>query len=427
MNNNSSNNNLSGKHHFSIVLSFAVAMFAIISLIAVGFNQISFAAPNDGTSSSDKFTLSKYELSATGQQPRPVKISLFKSGLYLPIELMFTDNATLNVNTEVVTQGDAFKQYVQSTDFKNFIKGKHYVFCIDKSTDFPGYGSEYTRKDRINDGGIAYILSRSGIYSSGNSIIPAGTGGDYYEVFEAYATQLAIWLLNEDEGTLAKYDIITGADSIGIASTDGNYDLPIITDQGTVKTITDNILSVVEKAKAARIDGFNPTSIKIDCAEDISDVDGTNYYQSSLVQVTPTPNSNFVSYDLTLSGIEGIFPVNENGEEIKNLSNLTASDKFYIRIPKDKVGDGTNEITIGAVGKFSNVTLPYRYYLADDKQDLVGLGVGDDTPKDEKKLVVVSSPDTGASTSQTIYFIGLVVLLCGVGIIYANSKAIKNV
>ena len=31
-------------------------------------------------------------------------------------------------------------------------------------------------------------------------------------------------------------------------------------------------------------------------------------------------------------------------------------------------------------------------------------------------------PDTGISAAQTVYFIGLIVLLSGVGIIYANVK-----
>ena len=30
------------------------------------------------------------------------------------------------------------------------------------------------------------------------------------------------------------------------------------------------------------------------------------------------------------------------------------------------------------------------------------------------------------SAAQTIYFIGLIVLLCGVGIVYANAKPIEN-
>ena len=31
-------------------------------------------------------------------------------------------------------------------------------------------------------------------------------------------------------------------------------------------------------------------------------------------------------------------------------------------------------------------------------------------------------PDTGMTTAQTIYFIGLIILLSGVGIIYATAK-----
>ena len=30
------------------------------------------------------------------------------------------------------------------------------------------------------------------------------------------------------------------------------------------------------------------------------------------------------------------------------------------------------------------------------------------------------------STAQTIYFIGLIVLLCGVGIVYANAKPAES-
>ena len=39
---------------------------------------------------------------------------------------------------------------------------------------------------------------------------------------------------------------------------------------------------------------------------------------------------------------------------------------------------------------------------------------------------VVGAPDTGMSTAQTIFFIGLIVLLCGVGIVYANAKPVQD-
>ena len=42
------------------------------------------------------------------------------------------------------------------------------------------------------------------------------------------------------------------------------------------------------------------------------------------------------------------------------------------------------------------------------------------------RLEIVGSPDTAMSSVQTIYFIGLVVLLCGIGIIYANAKPVEE-
>ena len=39
-------------------------------------------------------------------------------------------------------------------------------------------------------------------------------------------------------------------------------------------------------------------------------------------------------------------------------------------------------------------------------------------------IEIVGAPDTGMNTAQTIYFIGLIVLLCGVGIVYANAKPV---
>ena len=124
MNNNSSNNNLNGKHHFSIVLSFAVAMFAIISLIAVGFNQISFAAPNDGTNTDSSFKLATYQRSVvdpmSGQSTiKPVSINSYNSlsgnnGYKVPI--MYVDNGS------------------ETPDINSIVP----VFCIGKKSEEDG-------------------------------------------------------------------------------------------------------------------------------------------------------------------------------------------------------------------------------------------------------------------------------------------------
>ena len=65
-------------------------------------------------------------------------------------------------------------------------------------------------------------------------------------------------------------------------------------------------------------------------------------------------------------------------------------------------------------------------HLLDGYQSIIRVEKGNGPASGSGVLTVVTPPDTGASTSQTIYFIGLIVLLCGVGIIYANSKAVKG-
>ena len=39
---------------------------------------------------------------------------------------------------------------------------------------------------------------------------------------------------------------------------------------------------------------------------------------------------------------------------------------------------------------------------------------------------IIPTPQTGMNIAQTIYFIGLIVLLCGVGIVYANAKPVES-
>ena len=52
-----SRNNKKGVFNYSVVLSFAVAFFAVFSLVAAGFNQISYAVPIE----SDEFTFNMYK------------------------------------------------------------------------------------------------------------------------------------------------------------------------------------------------------------------------------------------------------------------------------------------------------------------------------------------------------------------------------
>ena len=414
MDNNSPQKGLDSKHHISIILSFIVAVFAIVSLIAVGFNQISFAAPNDEAAANSSF-----------------KLATFKKGIVDPM----TEQTTVkpvSINSYSSVQGNnGYKVPIMYVDINNEtpdINNITPVFCIGKKSDQAGVGLDYSSGGAISDNGIAYILSRSRVYSGNDdvSIVPKGTGGANYMYLEIYATQVALWMYTGDESVSQDINNIRGENggNLVYSLADPNNN-PI---QSSSEYFTGNlypyIAAVVEGAQ--REDYTSGKSINVTIGENISDVEGTNFFQSSLVQVTPIPNEDFISYDLSLEGVEGVVPITEDGKEIENLTGLSVNDKFYLRIPKDKVSEGTHDINIYVTGHFSNAQIAFRY-LNDGHQDIVRLEKGNIDVYGSEKLTILPSPNTGASTSQTIYFIGLVVLLCGVGIIYANSKAIKNV
>lgn len=416
MDNNSSKNGINGKYHLSIVLSFVVAIFAIVSLIAFGFNQISFAAPTDGVGA-ESFKLAFYKIytetegedQGHGQSDRPVAISSYTNGGSYQVPILHVNDGT-------------------ATSDYNSIVNVEPVFCFGKASDAAGDGLDYTSNGGIQDRKIAYILDKSGIYSTTSSIIPRNLFDDTdegrakFKYMEIYATQVALWMIN-DPDIASHMSVIESATSYSL-SVDQQMPVASVYEDPN-KVIFSYINNTVEEAKSVAETYKHGKEIKVTLGETTSDVEGTNYIQSSLVQITASPVDDLISYDVRIEGVEGIIAVDENGKELPSLTGLTPSDKFYLRIPKDKITSGTNEVTVYVTGHFRNANVPYLYRV-NDHQDVVRRQLGDVDLYGQGSLTLMSSPDTSASTSQTIYFIGLVVLLCGVGIIYANSKAIKN-
>ena len=112
-----------------------------------------------------------------------------------------------------------------------------------------------------------------------------------------------------------------------------------------------------------------------------------------------------------------------DGTEINDLNSVN-TNSFYMLVPIDKVTEQTKNVTLSVTGPASTA---YVYNPVD----------GTGTTTNNQRLVALSHktastgldlvyepnvPDTGMSTTQSIYFIGLVILLCGIGIIYANAK-----
>ena len=417
--NGSSNNKKVSKLHISIVLSFVVAIFAMVSLVVVGFNRVSYAAPASTTSS---FKLAKF-----GKKNASTDVN--------PIEPVYVTSFNGSSSCSAGVKGYAYElMYIDRGSYASATVGQYVdnisditpVFCVGTKSTTAGFESTYTRNSAMTDKGIAYILGKSNLYNSSSSIIPTGTGGANYKFLEAYATQAALWIYLNDPLLVSNGTVINDIKNASGYALDDRANDDTCTSSTVIysSNLYSYISTVVEGAKSAALSGATK-SISVSLDSTVSDVEGTDLVQTSEIKVTGNPSNDLKYYSLSIEGIEGAYVVDKDGNKVENLTNLSPSTKYFVRFEKVKTADEKKTLTVSVSGTFKEI-VPYLY-KSSGKQDIAYYDVSDKVVNDSTPIEVVGPPDTGMSTSQTIYFIGLIVLLCGVGIIYANSKPLKGI
>ena len=410
-----------------VVLSFLVAAFAIVSIIAVGFNQVSYAA-DDEVAETESF-------------------SFTESGIHMVADITSYGAATdeafsvpiYKINNEVVLD----------------------YFCINHHKEFP-ISNNLTYTSVANDStdeGLKYIFGVAPMFKD----YATRSGTDEY--IQYYATQIAIWLYYGTNDSFVNFDFdhydefnmdtMSGYVSFGVddnnslgnreatetntAETNldtllranyigmiaGNESVYLQNDE--VKALHRMIVNEVQVAKKTTHYSASLGGISLDGSDDFSLSDDGSFYQSSLFSVIPSDSDKFEGYELSITGdlVDDVIIVDENGEECDN--KFGPSDKFYLRIPSNKVNTEVQTIGVNVVGDFRDVNLDYvKYSTTGDYQDVIKIKWGPGSVDASKTLEIVAAEDTGISRTQTVYFIGLIVLLCGIGIIYANAKPIKN-
>lgn len=302
------------------------------------------------------------------------------------------------------------------------------IFCLERDIDYRG-GITMTKKERITDQGLLYVMAHTFPHVK----FKDSKGEVFPDEVQTWITQATIW----------QYLYETGAENNMSGS-------------GSVANI-ENIKSTVslswdENVLGCRVDGcaagassqatfydtyiapivFNArqsnvtTNGKITMSltnQEVSVTEDEKYYQTSLITVTNSDPSKLVEGSLEVeikSAPDGTILVDENGQEIEDYKNLT---KFYVRIPVNSVSEENKVVQLYAKGTFRGYD---GYYYRADGAQTVSTVFTTDVPTDTGLEIPINYtpevPDTSMSIAQSIYFIGLVVLLCGVGIIYANTK-----
>lgn len=389
-------------------LSVSMTLVAFFSFLLIGVSNVSFAAPAPITQDlGDSFT-------------------------------------TAAVTNSVIGEGGAQAAPVQV--FYSTTKGIP-IFCLERNIDYEA-NTTLQKTEQISDQGLLYVMANT--YP--HVVFKDANGVEFPKEVQTWITQVAIWdylfqTKDRADGTVFEQQLRAKnvlepekldnmrksfkiywqddaasktyyCDINGCSESEANITsaTPFYTQY--IQPLVTNALSATGITAK-----FNITKAN----EDISVTDDNNYYQSSLITVTNSDAANFVGYSVTVNGPDGTILVDENGKEIKNLDTMSV-DKFYVRVPVNKVTEDKKTVSISAFGKFRGYDgYYYTGTLANGKPaQTVSSVFTADVPVNKGVDIALNYtpevPDTSMTVAQSVYFIGLIVLLCGVGIIYANAK-----
>jgi hypothetical protein len=154
-----------------------------------------------------------------------------------------------------------------------------------------------------------------------------------------------------------------------------------------------------------------------------------DFYRTGKINVE-TLGASSSSVAASLNGIDNAklygCPSSGDCSEIKDLTNISLAsyDHFRIYVPKDAVSTEKKNVTLVFNYKFEVIS--GYYYKANGHQTVTMLGT---LPKEVSKgldFSIVKVPDTATDISGTIYIVGLIVLLSGLGILYINVRKQKT-
>lgn len=302
------------------------------------------------------------------------------------------------------------------------------IFCLERDINYRG-GITMSKKEQITDQGLLYVMAHTFPHVK----FKDSKGTEFPDEVQTWITQATIWqYLYETgaannatgSGNVANIENIKTAVSL-------SWDDEVVgcrvdgcgAGATSQTTFYDTYIApIVANARQSNVTANGTIDISL-ANQEMSITEDEKYYQTSLVTITNSDPGNFVSDSLKVeiqSAPDGTILIDENGQEIENYDNVT---KFYVRIPVESVTEENKSVLLHAEGTFRGYD--GYYYKADGAQTVSTVFTTDVKAFDDLDIPINYTPevpDTSMSIAQSVYFIGLVVLLCGVGIIYANAK-----
>ena len=384
----------------SMTALVVIAFVGIIGLMVFGLNQISFAADtNQG--------LGESFISAQGEETMMKLIGETNDGKdgILPILGFYTKDGIP-------------------------------IFCIEYDVTYV-VDKTYTPGEEISDLGLIYLMAN--LYP--NVSFKDASGNELSENIQMWLTQSAIWTYLYETGdpnnqtlnstpTLAPKNYADNVRKVVSLYREGVTGSEYVLRETTPLYDLYGINTLIAKAKEVKNQVMGVTVNKK--SENISVTNDNKYYQTDLISVVGNVGapeiSSFEGYSVNLSKApEGTILVDESGNQYSDLDNMAPTAKFFVRVPVEKVTDANKSLEISVSGKFK--TYGANKYVSNEYQKVANvklLNKNINSPLTIQLDYTPDVPDTGMGVAQTIYFMGLILLLSGVGIVYANANPKTN-
>lgn len=379
----------------SILSSVSIALVAIFALIIVGFNQISFAIPEQGSTLGESFV-----------------------------------SAEIDTPGRILGETSSFVV----TQFKT--KDGEIVFCLERDITYKP-DLEYNKDISINDAGLIYLMAN--LYP--NVKFKDDLGADLPTGVQVWLSQSAIWTYVA-QNNYPNNETMTTELINGVAAEKRLYDASM----NTVLEITQGDINAgkttlykkygIDKLLSDANNLRNLPANKIDVTKKsdiISLTADEKFYQTDFISVVGTVSSDkigaFKGYQLNLNKVpDGTIVIGEDGNEIKDLSNLAAGTKFALRVPVSNVKEDNKELQISVLGSFDTFAANKYIYKGTENApsqtvtNVKRINNNLSAPLSIQLNYTPTVPNTAMSNSTTLFFIGIILLLSGLGIFYTSAK-----
>lgn len=378
----------------SMISVIVVAVVFTIGLIGFGINQISFAAEEQGVNALGE-TVSKREIVG----------------------------AIFEVN------GNVIKDNIMP--FSGFYTISDEALIGIEYDAFDAVGQNYVKKLEVDDPGLVYLINN--VYPKKE--IANKTYMSLPNDVQLWLSQAAVWTYLYEIGDVKNKTVDFAVDIRNVNSlsyNDGSSKSLIVGCITGTDTLFDlyGLNALISKAKEYHKKEY----VKLDITKNSNNTSITKddkYYQTDLISILSGTNDlvrEFKGYSIDLSKAPvGTILVDEAGQQYEDTTNMSPTAKFYVRVPVDKITNENKQVQLSITGNFS-VIGAYTYESADYQKVVRVENINKLVNKslDVNINNISEVLDAGMSVVQTLYFIGLILLLSGIGIVYVNIEKKDN-